>query len=124
MIGASSYHPGGVNVGFLDGSVKFIKDSVSLQTWAPSPPRRGARSSTPAAIEPETPERNTRFQPDSDFVFNGGVPCRAVLARWALPLTPAWPFRTSPTPISAAPAGRWAGPRLSRQRRVVLKARV
>jgi prepilin-type processing-associated H-X9-DG protein len=33
MIGASSYHPGGVNVGFLDGSVKFIKDSVSLQTW-------------------------------------------------------------------------------------------
>ncbi len=33
QIGASSYHPGGVNVGFLDGSVKFIKDSVSLQTW-------------------------------------------------------------------------------------------
>ena len=33
MIGASSYHPGGVNVGFLDGSVKFMKDSVSLQTW-------------------------------------------------------------------------------------------
>ena len=33
MIGASSYHPGGVNVGFLDGSVKFLKDSVSLQTW-------------------------------------------------------------------------------------------
>jgi prepilin-type N-terminal cleavage/methylation domain-containing protein/prepilin-type processing-associated H-X9-DG protein len=33
MIGASSYHSGGVNVGFLDGSVKFIKDSVSLGTW-------------------------------------------------------------------------------------------
>jgi prepilin-type N-terminal cleavage/methylation domain-containing protein/prepilin-type processing-associated H-X9-DG protein len=33
MIGASSAHPGGVNVCFLDGSVKFIKDSVSLQTW-------------------------------------------------------------------------------------------
>jgi prepilin-type N-terminal cleavage/methylation domain-containing protein/prepilin-type processing-associated H-X9-DG protein len=33
MIGASSYHPGGVNVGFLDGSVKFIKDSINLQTW-------------------------------------------------------------------------------------------
>jgi prepilin-type processing-associated H-X9-DG protein len=33
MIGASSYHPGGVNVGFLDGSVKFIKDSVSFATW-------------------------------------------------------------------------------------------
>jgi prepilin-type processing-associated H-X9-DG protein/prepilin-type N-terminal cleavage/methylation domain-containing protein len=33
MIGASSYHSGGVNVGFLDGSVKFVKDSISLQTW-------------------------------------------------------------------------------------------
>ncbi len=33
MIGASSYHPGGVNVGFLDGSVKFVKDSVNLATW-------------------------------------------------------------------------------------------
>jgi prepilin-type N-terminal cleavage/methylation domain-containing protein/prepilin-type processing-associated H-X9-DG protein len=33
IIGASSYHPGGVNVGFLDGSVKFIKDSVNQLTW-------------------------------------------------------------------------------------------
>jgi prepilin-type N-terminal cleavage/methylation domain-containing protein/prepilin-type processing-associated H-X9-DG protein len=33
MINAQSNHPGGVNVGFLDGSVKFIKDSVSLTTW-------------------------------------------------------------------------------------------
>ena len=30
---ASSYHSGGVNVGFLDGSVKFVKDSVSRQAW-------------------------------------------------------------------------------------------
>jgi prepilin-type processing-associated H-X9-DG protein len=33
IIGASSSHPGGVNVGFLDGSVHFIKDSVSQYTW-------------------------------------------------------------------------------------------
>jgi prepilin-type N-terminal cleavage/methylation domain-containing protein/prepilin-type processing-associated H-X9-DG protein len=33
MITASSNHSGGVNVGFLDGSVKFIKDSVSQTTW-------------------------------------------------------------------------------------------
>ena len=32
-ITATSNHPGGVNVGFADGSVKFIKDSVNLQTW-------------------------------------------------------------------------------------------
>ncbi len=33
MIGASSNHPGGVNVGFLDGSVRYVKDSVSPNTW-------------------------------------------------------------------------------------------
>jgi prepilin-type N-terminal cleavage/methylation domain-containing protein/prepilin-type processing-associated H-X9-DG protein len=33
VVGASSSHSSGVNVGFLDGSVKFIKDSVSLPTW-------------------------------------------------------------------------------------------
>jgi prepilin-type N-terminal cleavage/methylation domain-containing protein/prepilin-type processing-associated H-X9-DG protein len=41
MIGAQSSHPGGVNVGFLDGSVKFIKDSVNLQTWASIATRAG-----------------------------------------------------------------------------------
>jgi prepilin-type N-terminal cleavage/methylation domain-containing protein/prepilin-type processing-associated H-X9-DG protein len=30
---ASSAHPGGVNVCFTDGSVKFIKDSIAPQTW-------------------------------------------------------------------------------------------
>ena len=33
--GASSRHPGGVNTLFADGSVKFIKNTVSAQTyWA------------------------------------------------------------------------------------------
>ncbi len=32
-IGASSYHSGGVNVSFLDGSVRFVKNSVAYQTW-------------------------------------------------------------------------------------------
>jgi prepilin-type processing-associated H-X9-DG protein len=32
--GASSNHPWGVNVGFLDGSVRFVKDSVNWMTWA------------------------------------------------------------------------------------------
>jgi prepilin-type processing-associated H-X9-DG protein len=30
---ATSNHPGGVNVAFCDGSVHFVKDSVSVQTW-------------------------------------------------------------------------------------------
>lgn len=33
LVGAASYHAGGVNVGFLDGSIKFVKDSVSPATW-------------------------------------------------------------------------------------------
>jgi prepilin-type N-terminal cleavage/methylation domain-containing protein/prepilin-type processing-associated H-X9-DG protein len=32
-IGASSNHPGGVNCLFLDGTVRFIKDSISNVTW-------------------------------------------------------------------------------------------
>jgi prepilin-type processing-associated H-X9-DG protein len=33
IVGASSYHPGGVNVGFLDGSVRFVKQTVNPSTW-------------------------------------------------------------------------------------------
>jgi prepilin-type processing-associated H-X9-DG protein len=33
IIGASSFHPGGVNVGMLDGSVRFVKDSIAPSTW-------------------------------------------------------------------------------------------
>ncbi len=32
-ISASSRHPGGVNVAFMDGSVRFVKDSVNQNTW-------------------------------------------------------------------------------------------
>jgi prepilin-type N-terminal cleavage/methylation domain-containing protein/prepilin-type processing-associated H-X9-DG protein len=30
---ASSYHPGGVNVAFADGSVRFVEDSIDMNVW-------------------------------------------------------------------------------------------
>ena len=33
VIGASSYHPGGVNLLLCDGSVKFAKSGIAIRTW-------------------------------------------------------------------------------------------
>ncbi len=33
IISASSYHPGGVNLLLLDGSVKFAKNGIAIRTW-------------------------------------------------------------------------------------------
>jgi prepilin-type N-terminal cleavage/methylation domain-containing protein/prepilin-type processing-associated H-X9-DG protein len=41
MVAASSNHPGGVNMAFLDGTVRFIKDSVNLGTYAALGTRSG-----------------------------------------------------------------------------------
>jgi prepilin-type processing-associated H-X9-DG protein len=30
---ANSLHPGGVNAGMADGSVRFVKSSIAMQTW-------------------------------------------------------------------------------------------
>ena len=33
LFGPTSRHPGGANLGMLDGSVKFVKDSINLGAW-------------------------------------------------------------------------------------------
>ncbi len=38
---ARSYHSGGVNVGFCDGSVRFVKNSVALDVWRAAATRSG-----------------------------------------------------------------------------------
>lgn len=44
LVGASSKHPGGVNVAFLDGSVKFVKDSIASPTWVAISTIRGGET--------------------------------------------------------------------------------
>jgi prepilin-type N-terminal cleavage/methylation domain-containing protein/prepilin-type processing-associated H-X9-DG protein len=41
MTTANSVHPGGVNVGMADGSVKFVKDSINIGTWRALGTRNG-----------------------------------------------------------------------------------
>ncbi len=41
IVSARSYHPGGVNALFGDGSVKFVKDTVNLGTWRSLGTRNG-----------------------------------------------------------------------------------
>jgi prepilin-type N-terminal cleavage/methylation domain-containing protein/prepilin-type processing-associated H-X9-DG protein len=38
---ANSYHAGGVNMGLCDGSVRFVKESISLPTWRALGSRNG-----------------------------------------------------------------------------------
>ena len=49
MLSASSNHPGGVNVLFMDGSVRFIKSSVNYMAWyAIATPNKGDTVSSDA----------------------------------------------------------------------------
>ena len=36
-----SWHPGGVNVTMADGSVRFVKNSINIQTWMAMGTRAG-----------------------------------------------------------------------------------
>ena len=69
MIGASSNHAGGVNVGFLDGSVKFISDRINPATWRAWRPTEG--EFVPVAHELL---RNTNGPVPGTSNHRGGIP--------------------------------------------------
>jgi prepilin-type processing-associated H-X9-DG protein len=41
FVSVRSYHPGGVNVCLADGSVRFVRDSISPLTWSAMGSRDG-----------------------------------------------------------------------------------
>jgi prepilin-type N-terminal cleavage/methylation domain-containing protein/prepilin-type processing-associated H-X9-DG protein len=41
VLGARSNHPGGVNIGFCDGSLRFIRDTIDLAVWRALATRAG-----------------------------------------------------------------------------------
>ena len=45
-IGASSYHSGGVNACYADGSVKFVRDTIDFTTWQNTGTRQGGEVAT------------------------------------------------------------------------------
>jgi prepilin-type processing-associated H-X9-DG protein len=57
---ADSYHPGGVNCLFSDGSVKFIKDSINQRTLWALGTGGTAKLSAATAIKPLPPDRSRR----------------------------------------------------------------
>ena len=41
---ARSYHPGGVNVGLMDGSVRFLRETIALDAWRALATRAGGET--------------------------------------------------------------------------------
>ena len=79
-VNANSNHPGGVNVLFADGSVKFIKDSVAYTVWWGLGTKSGRRGHLLRPVLMDRPTFSARPDPDAG---------RGPTARPASPRAPA-----------------------------------
>ena len=96
-IGASSAHPGGVNVLMGDGSARFIKDSIALNIWWSLGTRAGG----------EVIERPTRTDPPCDCRPGPAQPRPAFRSPAASGrvTAPSAPLRANPGSGRGRPAG-------------------
>ena len=47
IVTSRSFHPGGVNVALVDGSVRFVAETIELPTWRAIATRHGGEIAAP-----------------------------------------------------------------------------
>ena len=75
----SCFHPGGINICFADGSVRFLKNSIQYQVWWRWGPATATRRSVPTPTERPVVRagRSDPVRPGRRVARHGGEPSRS-----------------------------------------------